>query len=176
MESAQNASALYGMFHRLVEDSVSEHVSAEGQEPIKAYLASLLVEFLHTDRIFALRDGAGHRLASVMEMLAEGDIRANAASFERERQVHKHIGDFLLFWSGVFPEFLRHLKLRAGHDLLCDYNQQGKQSYRVVSLFDHEPYREEAPLFRQLSQEFEAYAFCLRSVRDRVDPRAFGSA
>ena len=103
-----------------------------------------------------------------IEMVAEGDIRLNADSFEREREVHKHIGDFILFWSGIYPEFLRHLKLHFGCDLICDYTRQGRESYYVVSTFDHAPYDREANTFRKLSSRFEEYTFCLRQVRETI--------
>src|SRR5689334_10398277 len=80
------------------------------EQDVEAYLSHMMVQFMHHDKIFAIRDAAGHRLEAVVDMLAEGDIRVNANSFDRERQVHKHIGDFLLFWSGLFPEFLMQLK------------------------------------------------------------------
>ena len=43
----------------------------------------------------------GRRVWQVAERLVEGDVLLNATSFEREREVHKHIGDFTLFWTGL---------------------------------------------------------------------------
>jgi len=38
-------------------------------------------------------------------MLIESDpIYGPAPSFDRERQVRKHIGDYTLFYAGMFPE------------------------------------------------------------------------
>jgi hypothetical protein len=98
-------------------------------------------------------------------MLVEADVRLNADSFDREREVHKHIGDFLLFWSGLYPEFLRKLKAPGSKDLFVDFDEQGKYSYHVVSTFDHDPYSAEAPIFRKLSAEFEQYKYGLSLVR-----------
>ncbi|MBN8690330.1 MAG: hypothetical protein J0L72_06005 [Armatimonadetes bacterium] len=135
---------------------------------IEAYISEMLTKFLHTDSIFAIRDQSGRRIVAITEMLAEGDVTQNADSFERERQVHKHIGDFLLFWSGVFPEFLRQLKLSFGGDLICDYPRQAKASYHLVSTFDYPPYHDDAPTYRRLSQNFDEYALALRRVRERL--------
>src|SRR5688500_17889959 len=74
---------------------------------VSRYVANVLVDFTHQDRIFKLRDSHGRRLEEVAEMLVEGDVCLNATSFDREREVHKHIGDFTLFWTGVYPEMLR---------------------------------------------------------------------
>ena len=35
-----------------------------------------------------------------------------APSFDRERQVRKHIGDYTLFFTGMFPESINHFRLR----------------------------------------------------------------
>ncbi len=166
---------LYRYFSELVRRSYVEQTASSPEQDIEDYLAHLLLDFVHTDRIFALRDKAGRRLISIADMIAEGDIRLNADSFERERQVHKHIGDFLLFWSGVYPEFLRDLKVKMGEDIIYDYRRQGMESYFVVSTFEHEPYTHEAPTFRKLSARFEECATCLRVIRDEL-PNNLGNA
>lgn len=127
---------------------------------VEAYIVDLLVRFMRTDQVFALRDSAGQRLMSIGEMLPEGDVSLNANSFERERQVHQHIGDFLLFWSGLFPEYLG--------SSVTDSALQGKESYHVVSTFDLPPHEHEAPTFKRLSEDFEDYRFALRGVRREI--------
>lgn len=137
-------------------------------EDVEDYLSRLLVEFVSTDRVYSVKSRDGIRLSSIFEMLAEADIRLNADSFERERQVHKHIGDYILFWSGVNPHYLNLLKLDDGRHLHCDYASQGKQSYFVVSTFDHAPFSEEAPTFRKLSDAFEGLTATLARVRGEL--------
>lgn len=163
------------LFLDIVRDAFRSEIGRECDPQIERYLVELLVRFLHTDQIFALKNAEGQRLITVGDMIPEGDVRLNADSFERERQVHRHIGDFLLFWNGVFPEFLKQLRVQHGADLICDYTRQGKESYHVVSTFDLPPHDGEAPTFRKLSDEFEMYAFALRGVRRQVGGN-FGSA
>ncbi|HRJ27719.1 MAG TPA: hypothetical protein PLO61_09465 [Fimbriimonadaceae bacterium] len=157
-------------FQELIQESAQETLGPDAQPEAVRYLSRVLCDFLHTDQIFGLRDPLGRRLSSVTEMVAEGDIRTRAESFDRERQVHKHVGDYILFWSGVYPEFLRRLRWHDGLDLLCNYTEQAKQSYYVVSTFNHPPYDQEAPLFRELSDRFEGYSACLRGVRRALPP------
>ncbi len=97
-------------------------------------------------------------------MLAEGDVRLRADSFDREREVHKHIGDFILFWSGLYPNHLTKLKIVTQANLTCDYTRQGQRSYHLVSTFNHDPYTAEAPIFNTLSERFEDLAFVLGQV------------
>ena len=129
-----------------------------GVDPvIEGYITAMLVRFMRTDQVFAIRDSAGNRLSTLREMLPEGDVALNALSFERERQVHQHIGDFLLFWSGLFPEFIA--------KQIDEPAKQGRESYHLVSLFDMPPHDHEAPIFRKLSEDFEDYSYALRGIR-----------
>ena len=82
------------------------------------------------------------------------------------REVHRHIGDFTLFWTGVYPETLKKLRSALSRDSFIDYCEQGKRSYYIASTFDDDPsYRDEAHVLRRLSEEFELCAYGLTEVR-----------
>ncbi|MBN9503055.1 MAG: hypothetical protein BGO01_10875 [Armatimonadetes bacterium 55-13] len=155
-------------FGKVVHEALKDCVGVT-EEDVEVYITCLLVDFLHRDNVFAIRDRAGRTLQSIAEMLAEGDVRLNADSFDRERAVHRHIGDFLLFWSGLFPEFLRDMKLQDIRDCVLDVNRQAKESYHIASTFDHEPFAAEAKTFRKLSTQFESYQASLMLVRASFD-------
>jgi hypothetical protein len=127
------------------------------------YLSDLLSRFLHLDAVFRLRDAQGRRLEEVAEMMIEAE--AMPPEGRTRREVHRHIGDFTLFWTGVFPEALK--KLRSPHtkDSFIDYCEQGKRSYYIASTFEDDAYAEEAPVLRRLSTEFELCAYGLGQVR-----------
>lgn len=164
MDKIDSAHPLNLLFQELVHEQYARHIDSKGDPQVEAYLTRLLVAFVRTEDVFAIRDAEGRPLRTVFEMLAEADVRLNATSFARERAVHKHIGDFLLFWSGVYPAFLHSVKIDSPTDLPCDYTHQGQSSYHLVSTFDHPPYQAEAPTFRALSQGFPDLAFLLRQV------------
>ena len=50
-------------------------------------------------------------------------------------------------------------------DHFIDYCEQGKRSYYIASTFADDPYREEAPVLRRLSEQFELCAYGLSQVR-----------
>lgn len=127
------------------------------------YLADLLCRFVRMDAIFGVRGVEGRRLEEVAEMLTEAS--GPAASQNRERAIHKHVGDFVLFWTGVYPEFLRRLRAPHKKDHLLDYMAQGRRSYYIASTFDREPFRREAQTLRRLSDELELCTFGLSLVR-----------
>lgn len=156
---------------RYFADALHESLSQLGMKDeveVESYLGAMLVRFLNQDGIYAIRDMHGRRVDEVAEMLVQGDVRLSADSFDREREVHRHVGDFLLFWSGLFPEFLKQLRDPLKKDALLDPVSQGRLSYFVVSTFDYGRYADEAPVFRRLSSRFEAYQAGLSLVRDRL--------
>jgi len=156
-------------FAMALHDSMDRQLGIPDAEPLVDYLSAMLVRFLHLDGLYAVRDTYGRRVTSVAEMVVEGDVRLNADSFDREREVHQHIGDFLLFWSGLFPEALKQIKAPTGKDALLDPIRQGQLSYYVVSTFDHGRYADEAPTFRRLSDEFDVCRESLKMMRSTFD-------
>jgi hypothetical protein len=131
--------------------------------PMVDYLSLLLARFVHIDAIYRLHNAHGQRLEEVAEMLLDAESLPQEGRTRRE--YHRHIGDFTLFWTGVFPEGLRRLQSVFSKDQLLDYTQQGKRSYYIASTFEEDPYREEAPVLRRLSEQFELCAFGLNQVR-----------
>lgn len=141
--------------------SLRHEVGLPEDDAIEEYLVDLLLEFLRSDRLFGLRGQDGRPIRSVAEMLLEADVRFNADSFEREREVNKHIGDFAIFATGLFPEAVGTDSVES----LIDYAGQGKHAYYVVSTFDYGRYADEAPMFGRLSEGFDAYRHGLTLVR-----------
>jgi hypothetical protein len=80
------------------------------------------------------------------------------------REFHRHIGDFTLFWTGVYPDALKRMR-RQTRDAFIDYCEQGKRAYYIASTFADEPYQEEAKVLRRLSDRFELCAYGLGRVR-----------
>lgn len=165
MDPKPSEHPIQAFFEEAVHRSLAHKLGMPGYEDVEAYLAAMLVRFAHRERLFALRDSEGHRLERIEDMLPEGDIRQNAMTFEREREVHRHIGDYLLFWSGMFPE---HLPNATGAPTIPDAVRQGSESYEIVSSFDYVPFDAEAPLYRKLSFEFEMFRVGLLLVRESL--------
>jgi hypothetical protein len=127
------------------------------------YLSALLWRFIAMDAIYRLRQTRGKKLEEVVDWLLEAEELPPAGRTRRE--VHRHIGDFTLFWTGVYPEALNRIRSVLKKDHFIDYCEQGKRSYYIASTFADEPYRDEAPVLRRLSEEFELCAYGLNQVR-----------
>jgi len=153
---------------QLFADLVGRHFCDDPR--VASYVAGILVDFVHVDNLYRIRDTKGKRLEDVGEMLVESNPALAARSFDREREVRKHIGDYTLFLSGLFPEFVAALPRRGLRlDSFVDYVKAGKESYRVVSFFDQFEYREEAPLFRKLADSFELRVLGLNLVKQDLE-------
>jgi hypothetical protein len=136
------------------------------------YLAEVLADFAHMNQVYKIKDLSGKPLEEVAQMLLHADVRLAATSFNQEREVHKHIGDFTLFWAGVYPESLPRLQAQTRRDHLLDYVQQGKNSYAIAASHDYGEYRREAPVLKKISDEFELCLYGLHSVRTQMDSLA----
>lgn len=126
------------------------------------YLSDLLLRFVRIDSIHRIRRSTGEPVTEVLGMLLEGQKRIGVA----KREAHRHIGDFTLFWSGVYPESLRKLQSKQCGDGFLDYCTQGKRAYRIAA--EIEGGEEALPsneLLQQLSEQFDLCAYGLREIR-----------
>jgi hypothetical protein len=155
---------------RLFSELLQKHLvqAAQLDDPqISNYVGDLLVDFTHADNLYRLRNSKGRRLEDVGEMLIASNPLLEGRSFEYEREVRKHIGDYTLFLAGLFPEYVARLgRTPFRLDSLIDYLKAGKESYRVVAAFDQFEYRNIAPLFRKLSEKFELCVYSLNLIKD----------
>lgn len=136
------------------------------------YLSELLLRFAFMSELYRFRNLAGRRLGEVAELLYEAQLDLGVEYRERERELRRHVGDFTLFWLGVFPEALPRLQAAQRFDHLVDYVREGRKAYYQVSLYDSGPYAEDAALFRRLSTHFELVATGLHAVRGEWERRA----
>lgn len=160
---------LRDLFVELVERHYSDELGMRDLE-VSGYVANMLAEFCEVDQLFKLRSAAGKPLDDVGEMLLESDpIYGPAPSFDRERQVRKHIGDFTLFFTGMFPESINRFRMRRQRlENFVDFMKAGKESYYIVSKFEFFEYAKVAPVFARLSEHFEQCVYGLNLVKNEL--------
>src|SRR5260370_27152777 len=137
---------LHRLFRGITEHTFQSELGIAAPRLV-GYVANLLACFVPSQTIWRLRDSQGRRLHEVTAMVAEAETASDA---DRRRQCHRHVGDFTLFWTGVYPEALAKLQARGSADYLIDFQRQGKRSYYLASTLE---YGEEAPVLRRLTQE-----------------------
>ncbi len=154
------------LFHEVVFDCYQEHLGMDDAE-LSSYVADLLTEFTRAENLYRIRDAQGRPLREVDQMLAASDpVHGPARSFDAERTIRKHIGDYALFCTGMYPE---------GNHAMLEMVHAGKESYYIVSQFNLFEYASEAPLFARLAESFESCMFGLNKVRSELDRRFPGS-
>jgi len=155
------------LFMELVARHYAEEIGLRDPQIVN-YVAHLMTEFCEVEQLFKIRDAAGRALTDVGEMLVESNpVYGPAPSFDRERQVRKHIGDYTLFFTGMFPESINHFRLRRNRlENFVDWMKAGKESYYIVSKFDCFEYTKVAPLFASLSSHFEQCVYGLNRVKN----------
>ena len=159
---------LSAFFTELVENSFRRHLG-QHDEALLDYVSALLFDFTSTDHVYKIRDARGRPIDDIGEMLLESDPLGRGRNFDREREVRKHVGDFTLFFSGMFPESIRNWRLRRLQvGSFVDYIQAGKESYNVVAAFDQFEYERVAPLFHKLRDRFEECVYGLHLVKRQI--------
>jgi hypothetical protein len=161
---------LQQLFLELVGRHYAEQIGIRDPQVVN-YVAQLLAEFCDAEQLFKIRDLSGRALTDVGEMLMESNpVFGPAPSFDRERQVRKHIGDYTLFFTGMFPESINHFRLRKDRvENFVDWMKAGKESYFIVSKFEHFEYARVAPLFANLSRNFEECVYGLNQVKNDLE-------
>jgi hypothetical protein len=137
------------------------------------YVAHLLCDFSEAENLYRVRDEAGHPIDDLTDMMVAADpVNGSAASFDEERAVRKHIGDYALFVAGMYPGAMDNSRRhRRPHPSLAELIQAGKESYYIVSQFNLFEYEQEAPLFARLSDRFERCILGLTLVREELGGR-----
>ena len=128
--------------------------------PLTDYLTDMLVRFIRSDAIYRIRDVHGRKLAEVAEMMIEAELRVGIA----RRDVHRHIGDFILFWTGVYPDALCRLKGPQSKDQFLDYCSQGKRAYYIASTIASDNSDDaDSEVLGRLSNQFE---ICIQGLTE----------
>jgi len=165
---------LESFFQQMVRNSYAGKLGINDPN-ITQYVARMLCEFSEAEKLYKVRDEHGKPIQALEEMVRAADpVHGTAASFDTERAVRKHIGDYALFVSGMYPESMDPWKRRFGQQSFEELVAVGKQSYYIVSQFDLEEYAAEAPMFARLSEWFDRCIYGLQLVRDELTQRKPG--
>lgn len=132
------------------------------------YLSDMLLRFVRTDAMNRVRQRTGQPVTEVVQMMLEAERRVGLA----RRDVHRHIGDFTLFWSGMFPESLQLQDPAEKVDGFISYYRQGKRAYAIAAEIEADESRPAGDLLQRLSEQFEMCAYGLREVRREWEERS----
>ncbi len=152
---------------------------------LKWYLSEdLLTRFLHVDQLYRLRNARGKPLADVVEMLTDAESQGVSAEVQA-LTVQRHIGDYTLFITGLFPESLGRLRrdwarkdsvmVELGGLLVPFkdpgeyYEEAGRRAYGRAAEIGRHTGLDEAEVYGKLSEFFRAYVTVMNLVRIYLD-------
>ena len=150
-------------------ESVFQTQLGVADPPLTDYISEMLMRFVRSDKLHRIRSTTGRPLRHVSDMLAEAEARIG----EARRDVHRHIGDFTLYWAGLFPEALQRRGSRQ-LDRFEDYCAHGKRAYLIASSIESAPDEDETAsreVLERLGLQFEMCAYGLREVRREWERR-----
>jgi hypothetical protein len=131
------------------------------------YVSLLLIRFTRAENLVKVRQPDGRPATEVVTMVAEAEQRVG----EARREVHRHIGDYTLFWSGVYPEALREMQGSNKRDQFINYCAQGKRAYKIASSIQADQRATSGELLNRMSEQFEMCAYGLREIRREWERR-----
>ncbi len=126
---------------------------------IADYIALLLANFARTENLYRIRDFRGRRLETGVEMLLEANLSWYSEQWDREKEIRKHIGDYILFMVGIFREWVEK------QSFLGLYLEEGRKAYQSVSQYHRAFYRPGSRLYSELSKDFEFYVGALNYMK-----------
>ncbi len=166
MKSDENGLTLDRFFTGLSEYVFHSQLGVVDTELVD-YVSSLLSRFSRFDGLQRVRRVNGEPAKEVVAMVEEAENRLGDA----RREVHRHIGDYTLFWSGLYPEALRELQTRDSKDQFLNYCAQGKRAYRIASSIESDEKSTSSLLLERMSEQFEMCAYGLREIRREWERR-----
>ncbi len=173
MRAEQRITTLQRFFSGLAEQTFEVKLGIV-DPPLIDYLSGLLVQSVRVDQLQPVGTERGQATRELQRMLTEAETRIGGA----RRRLLRCVGDFTLFWAGLFPEHLRRAHNDAVIDPFGEYCLQGKHAYLMASSI-RTPDEETPPseLLERLGLAFEMCAYGLREVRreweqSREDPPA----
>ena len=91
-------------FHQAVRNSYEGKLGLNDPD-VTGYVAHLLADFSRSDKLYKFRDEMGRPISELASLIDASDpVHGSAHSFDAERMIRKHIGDYSLFVAGMYPE------------------------------------------------------------------------
>lgn len=168
--------ALRRLFRAALEKAFQEYVDLYSPAVADHLSEGILVEFVHMDNVYRLKNAAGRPIDRIPEML---QTSAQPEGLERRLEVDRYIGDYTLFMVGFFPSSLRLTELRGADPMISRvgkllvqfsrpvdyYMAEGRNAYgraaQTARLFDPEA----RDTFQRLSDAFDGYRDLMGEVK-----------
>ena len=159
----QGARASFALFAYVVVRHALRRLGEEDRG-LADYVAAILIHFGLRDRATRIGDADDETyetLAELSEDLDDPDAR-------RSFLVRAHLGNYALWLSGLFPDYIETRRWRRGGPDLGYYEELGRRGFRLAA--DHRLAAEHglAPLYATAAERFQRLRVALNTVSDSL--------
>lgn len=128
------------------------------------YCAAMVLAFGRGDRAYHLAEHDENRYAYLVDLIAE----AGRAEGERQFRVRLHLGNFSLWLTGIFPDYIAARRTRKGGPSLPYYEAHGRRGFLLAS--DHALARQYGLIgvLRAAGERFGELRVALNRLSDRL--------
>jgi hypothetical protein len=136
----------------------------EDDRRLADYVAAVLMHFGMRDnahRVSAADDQVYDSLGALMADVDDPDVR-------RSFRVRTHLGNYALWLSGLFPDYIEHRKWRRGGPDLDYYEEMGRRGYQLAAGHRLADEHGIATLFATAAERFGLLRAALNDVSDSL--------
>jgi hypothetical protein len=142
--------------HALLEDGFSDRIIAD-------YLAALLLEFGRGDRAYKVEEGDAEEFRYLVDQL----MVVGSAQGRKAFLLRAHLGNFALWLSGLFPEWIETRRNRRGAPGLSYYEDVGVTGYRLAAQCTDAERHGLDRVYRSCADNFPRLRVALNRLSDR---------
>ena len=128
------------------------------------YCAAMVMAFGRGDRAYRTSDRDENRYAYLVDLVEE----AGRSDGEHQFQVRVHLGNFSLWLTGIFPDYIAARRTRKGGPDLPYFEAMGRSGFLLAS--DHRLAEQfgVAPVLRSAGERFGELRVALNRMSDRM--------
>jgi hypothetical protein len=138
--------------------------AGEADRGIADYVSAILLNFGPRGRANRISDSDDEVYATIVQLCED----LNDPDARRSFLVRTHLGNYALWLSGVFPDFIEHRRWRRGGPDLEYYEEMGRRGFQLAA--DHRLAEQHGltNLYERAAQQFGVLRTALNSLSDRL--------
>ena len=135
-------------FNGVVENVFYSDLGVCNPEPVE-YFSELLSSYVHVDDLFPF--GENRKVVSIDRLFER------ATSKESKRQLCRYIGDFTIFWTGLYPENIKNLASTGLGFSKRDFANRGQEFYLRAARLSTDKQKPPHHLLKNISNHYDDY-------------------
>jgi hypothetical protein len=136
----------------------------ESDATVSDYVAALLLHFGMRDRALRISETDDQTYSTAAEIVADVDDHNPTRAFH----ARAHMGNYALWLSGVFPDYIEQRRLRRGGPDLDYYEEMGRTGFMLAADSRIAAEHNVAQLFRHVAERFMVLRIALNNLSDTL--------